>query len=107
MDLRQNNFYFSQKAKNFLLAFFVMNLSACSIYQSSGREILEKDTGKIVTTSGLMLDLSAKYECFEAVHTPDLWNEVSTPLEEYSQSEQIEARLTQTQDLPVVLISLR
>lgn len=107
MGSNQNKFYFSDSAKIFILAFCALSASACSIYQSSGREILEKDTGKIVTTSGFQLDLSAKYECFEAVHTPDIWNGVSTPLDEYSQSDMIDARLTQTEELPVVLISLR
>lgn len=105
MYLEQNNFYFSTKAKIIFLAFCASALSACSIYQSSAREAIQKNTGNIVT--GFMLELNTKYECVRATHTPSIWDNASTPLDEYIESGLVEAQLTQTEELPVVLISLK
>lgn len=80
-------------------------LSACSIYQSSAREAIQKNSGNIVT--GFMLELNTKYECIRANHKPTLWDNASTSLNEYIESGLVEAQLTQTEELPIVLISLK
>lgn len=105
MYLEQNNFYFSKKAKILVLAFFTAALSACSIYQSSAREAIQKNSGNIVT--GFMLELNTKYECVRSNHKPTIWDNASTPLDEYIESALVEAQLTQTEELPVVLMSLK
>lgn len=105
MDLEQNNFYFSKRAKILFLAFCISALSACTIYQSSAREAIQKNSGNIVT--GFMLELNTKYECIRANHKPTIWDNASTPLDEYTESGLVAAQLTQTEELPVVLISLK
>ncbi len=105
MDLRQNNYYFSKAARTLCLAVVACTLSACSIYQSSARQAIQKNSGNIVT--GFYLQLNTKYECIRANHTPDLWHIDSTPLDEYVESEGIQAKLLQTDDLPVVLVSVK
>jgi hypothetical protein len=51
--------------------FFGLSLSGCTLYQSSGREAIEKDSGQIVTSSGFSPNFKSYYNCMSSDKMPD------------------------------------
>jgi hypothetical protein len=58
-------------------------LTACSLYQSDGREAIEKNTGGFVTGSGVSFIPKTHYECLTLMAVPTDWQDSTTSLDEY------------------------
>lgn len=71
------------------ISFFSLFLCACSLYESSGRQAIEKDDGGIVT-SGLSLKPSGYYACSRTYTLPSFLKEplevLETPFEKKNYS---------------------
>jgi hypothetical protein len=77
---------------------FVLFLAACTLYESGGREAIEKNQGNIVT-SGFSLSLNGYYRCERSLVTPDFLKE---PLEVLDVSDWIEKKF-EKQDVSLLL----
>ena len=79
-------------------------LVGCSIYQSDGHKALEKNSGSIVTFTGVNFELNARYECMKMVALPTSWQTDVDSLSEFSTLDNIEAVLDNKKEMPTILV---
>jgi hypothetical protein len=94
-----------QKFFNFQFLFVAAAvLTACSLYQSGGREAIEKDSGGLVTQPGFNLKLNTHYECSTLMALPLSWQQNVTSLNEYTSLEGTKAILLAGSETPEVIV---
>jgi hypothetical protein len=88
---------------NFFCLIFLI-LTACSLYQSDGRENIEKNSRNIVTGAGVSLDFKIRYECASLMALPVDWQTNVTALDEFSTLEGSKAVLLNGYETPTVVV---